>query len=159
MLCMYHLVVIWYSKKICTWLAVNTVLKSVLYFTLMWNNNRKRKSVYIIKTLENLCIEQIHMNINMTLSKSNFGQNVQWHLYKCLKTNKRNILHFEKALDSSTSFYLHTVCAANVSKVFAQVFHYKKKKKNTTQFIRLKWNISGIHLTTRDVTFLNNITV
>lgn len=47
-----------------------------------WNNNRKR-----IKTLENLCIEQIHVNIkNMTLSKPKFGQNVQW--LKCLNQMK-----------------------------------------------------------------------
>ncbi len=57
--------------------------------------------------------------------KTKFWTECAMTLIQVFKTNKRKILHFEKALDSSTSFYLHTVCAAIVSKVFAQVFHYK----------------------------------
>ncbi len=157
MLCMYHLVVIWYSKKICTWLAVNTVLKSVFYFTLMWNNNRKMKSVYIIKTLENLCIEQIHMNINMTLSKPNFGQNVQWHLYKCLKRIKEK----SSTLKGIRFFYiiLSTYClCCHCQQSICTSFPLQNKKKHYTIY-QAKIKYFRYTSDKRDVTFLNNITV
>ncbi len=41
------------------------------------------------------------------------------------KTNKRIIIHFEKALDASTSFYLHTDCAAKYLYKFSITKHKK----------------------------------